>query len=367
VEIHGVRRKKYAVINYFGKEAFMKYEKMAALADGMKQGIWFDKAEVEQAEYNYQMFLTHGKSWKHGMNQSRGGGGSKRKNQKKRMKGKEESEKGGSGTYQLRPNYFFAVPIHNLKILGRIRSVQDHILEQQLNLEKAIVPATTAHITLTVFHLKDDTEVKSALSLLSSLQTQVQDIVNDTCLHLQLKGIGNFRNQVVYAEIQQDESCEKLKSIAELLNQKIAEITGEEKRKTDFKAHVTLMKLSKMRKSKVKAIPSSLYRNIRNIPFGDEKAAKIQLLSMLKPKHNNGYYTCEGSINIDDCIHRLIGEENMDFSLPNWAETLSIACITQGIYCYVCSKDVSGNNNPDDNDIPDASRNPGKRIKLDPG
>jgi len=34
---------------------------MAALADAMKQGIWFDQARVEEAEYTYQMFLAHGK------------------------------------------------------------------------------------------------------------------------------------------------------------------------------------------------------------------------------------------------------------------------------------------------------------------
>jgi len=31
---------------------------MAALADAMKEGIWFDQAKVEEAEYNYQMFLA---------------------------------------------------------------------------------------------------------------------------------------------------------------------------------------------------------------------------------------------------------------------------------------------------------------------
>jgi len=31
---------------------------MAALADAMKEGIWFDQVKVEEAEYNYQMFLA---------------------------------------------------------------------------------------------------------------------------------------------------------------------------------------------------------------------------------------------------------------------------------------------------------------------
>ena len=50
---------------------------IAALADGMKQGIWFDKAEIELAEYNYQMFLAHGKSWQNGMGQNQSGSGNK--------------------------------------------------------------------------------------------------------------------------------------------------------------------------------------------------------------------------------------------------------------------------------------------------
>jgi len=35
---------------------------MAALADAMKQGVWFDQARVEEAEYKYQMYLAHGKA-----------------------------------------------------------------------------------------------------------------------------------------------------------------------------------------------------------------------------------------------------------------------------------------------------------------
>jgi len=31
---------------------------MAALADAMKEGVWFDQVKVEEAEYNYQMFLA---------------------------------------------------------------------------------------------------------------------------------------------------------------------------------------------------------------------------------------------------------------------------------------------------------------------
>jgi len=34
---------------------------MAALAESMKQGVWFDQSKVEEAEYSYQMFLAHGK------------------------------------------------------------------------------------------------------------------------------------------------------------------------------------------------------------------------------------------------------------------------------------------------------------------
>jgi len=56
----------------------------------------------------------------------------------------------------------------------------------------------------------------------------------------------------------------------------------------------------------------------------------------------------------------------MDFSLSNWAETLSIACITQGIYCCICSKDASGDSTCD-KDTPDDLKTPIKRIKLDPG
>jgi len=52
---------------------------MAALGDAMKQGIWFDQARVEEAEYNYQMFLAHGKPivQQSNVNKSKSDGGSK--------------------------------------------------------------------------------------------------------------------------------------------------------------------------------------------------------------------------------------------------------------------------------------------------
>jgi len=50
---------------------------MAALADAMKQGVWFDQAKVEEAEYKYQMYLAHGKaaaSSEQDVNKNKGGG-----------------------------------------------------------------------------------------------------------------------------------------------------------------------------------------------------------------------------------------------------------------------------------------------------
>jgi len=53
---------------------------MAALADAMKQGVWFDQAKVEEAEYKYQMYLAHGKaaaSSEQDVNKNKGGGSPK--------------------------------------------------------------------------------------------------------------------------------------------------------------------------------------------------------------------------------------------------------------------------------------------------
>lgn len=71
---------------------------MAALADAMKQGIWFDQAKVEEAEYNYQMFLAHGKpvAQQANVNKSKGDGVSKNEKVVQSKPNKKESQQGSS-------------------------------------------------------------------------------------------------------------------------------------------------------------------------------------------------------------------------------------------------------------------------------
>jgi len=66
---------------------------MAALADAMKQGIWFDQAKVEEAEYSYQMFLAHGKpiAQQPNVNKSKGDGVSKNQKAVQSKPNKKES------------------------------------------------------------------------------------------------------------------------------------------------------------------------------------------------------------------------------------------------------------------------------------
>jgi len=147
---------------------------------------------------------------------------------------------------------------------------------------------------------------------------------------------------------------------------KIKDVIGDKSGKQDFKAHVTMMKLSKMRNSKVRKISPSLYRSMKDLSFGHEIARNIQLLSMMKPKQSNGYYTCEGHVNIDKYMPpQISGRKTTDFCLSDWAESLSIACITRALYC-ACCKDSFADSRGECSEV---DVNPNKKIKLilDPG
>ncbi len=63
----------------------------------------------------------------------------------------------------------------------------------------------------------------------------------------------------------------------------------------NFKAHDTIMKMSKMsfkEKKKVKRIDPDLYEDLKSTYFGIQNVTAIQLLSMEKPEAEDGYYYC---------------------------------------------------------------------------
>uniref|UniRef100_H2Y1B1 A-kinase anchor protein 7-like phosphoesterase domain-containing protein n=1 Tax=Ciona intestinalis TaxID=7719 RepID=H2Y1B1_CIOIN len=216
----------------------------------------------------------------------------KRKKRKKKL-----NDEPGDKTRKLRPNYFIGVRINNPQILGKIRAIQNIVVGRETQLSKTIVPFSTSHVTLSVFHLKEKDDLKRACTVFHNSVDQIRNILNNEPPQFTVAGVGNFRHQVMFAQIRDNNGLELLTKTAEYLDNQMSEFRNSEDKA--FKPHLTIMKLSKMfgaKRFKIKKISPSLYEDFVETNFGDEIINRIELLSMLKPKQRDGYYHSEAEI-----------------------------------------------------------------------
>ena len=93
-----------------------------------------------------------------------------------------------------RPNWFLAMQFDNPEIKDKMRIVQEAVIEKKPKLKPACTSIAKSHITLVVFHLKDDSQidivVKSVDESLDEFRTQVKDQPE---FHFKADGLGNFR------------------------------------------------------------------------------------------------------------------------------------------------------------------------------
>jgi len=197
-------------------------------------------------------------------------------------------------TATVRPNYFIAIPICNAEIKQKLQEVQTSITGCNKYLQSALVSIAKTHITLAVLHLKDQEQIDNATQALKSTISKMQN-QNVGQMKLNFKGLGHFRDTILFAKILEDDGFTKLYQIAEIVRNTFTEsgVTITDDRK--FNAHVTVAKLSKDRKLHhlgVKKIDGSYYREFVDTIFGEEDCSKLQLLAMEKMDQATGYYHC---------------------------------------------------------------------------
>ncbi|XP_029414001.1 A-kinase anchoring protein 7 isoform X4 [Nannospalax galili] len=237
--------------------------------------------------------------------------GNKRDQVKKRKKRQND--------YQ--PNYFLSIPITNKKITGRIKILQNAILQQDQRLSQAMVRDGSFHITLLVMQLLNEDEVNIGIDSLLELKPFIEEILKGKQLTLPFQGIGTFGSQVGFVKLAEGDHIDPLLEIAEMAKKTFQEkgiLAGDSR---GFKPHLTFMKLSKapaLRKIGVKKIEPELYEQFINHRFGEEILYRIDLCSMLKKKRSDGYYHCESSlvigkepIGIQDSINEALHQERM--------------------------------------------------------
>jgi len=189
-----------------------------------------------------------------------------------------------------RPNWFLALQIDEKIIQDKMTEIQNHIKTREPKFSQACVPVTKAHLTLFVF------SAEQVDRIIETVNEVIANIEFTNELILEANEIGHFDHQVVYAKLKLSQNINELWSqLAEkLIENEIIEKSELKK----FNPHLTLMKLSKMKKPKkgekrLKKIPAELYEDFKNTFFGVQSVESIQLLSMTKPATPEGYYFCQ--------------------------------------------------------------------------
>ncbi|XP_022235399.1 uncharacterized protein LOC106475628 isoform X2 [Limulus polyphemus] len=199
-----------------------------------------------------------------------------------------------------RPNYFIAVQVSNPEVHCHIKKVQDHIVEFDKNLQLAVIPLTTLHLTLLVMHLENGEDLKRACDTLSSCYDHVKENINANPIHLEFHGLSHFQNQVLFAKVTKGK--ERLDYVAGAVAKCFCESGLTVTDKTDYKAHLTIMKLSrspKLWKKGIKKIKPSCYTDFKNTNFGIQTVRGLQLLKMARADDESGYYVCSQECKFD--------------------------------------------------------------------
>ena len=79
-------------------------------------------------------------------------------------------------------------------------------------------------------------------------QKKLESLYGNKLLSLDIAGLGNFRNSVVFAKVRSEEQVNKLKEIADIVEDCFLdqEIVSTEK-SSSFEPHITVMKLTRDR------------------------------------------------------------------------------------------------------------------------
>ncbi|XP_043544993.1 uncharacterized protein LOC122549363 isoform X3 [Chiloscyllium plagiosum] len=236
------------------------------------------------------------------------------------------------------PNYFVSIPMTNQQILDKIEEIQELLVTKEPKLLPAMIPVGRMHLTIVVAHLNTPAEVEKAVSALQQCKSKVDAILEGKPLILQFQGIGQFKNQVLFAKLSEDTNekvIATLKAVAESVEILFRELGVNIEDSNEFKPHATFLKLSKSPVLRRKLsgyngwnfftglpfpmiepelcitavlhhpisqgfrkICPELYKEYEGAVFGTEVFQRIDLCSMHKEKQPSGYYHCESSIDV---------------------------------------------------------------------
>lgn len=200
------------------------------------------------------------------------------------------------------PNYLIAMQMTNPQIYASIQHVQETVISNNERLKPALQPIGLLHLTMFMMHLATEEEVERAKQALDQCRQELRrQVFRDQLLSLDIAGLDNFGNRVVFAKVKTEQQEARLKEIADVIEECFADQgIKSAANHGGFAAHVTVFNLSRdkssRRKDGIKKIDAALYKDYIDKDFGRQYVNSLQLCPMMKPKLESGYYDVEHTV-----------------------------------------------------------------------
>ena len=123
---------------------------------------------------------------------------------------------------------------------------------------------------------------------------------NNDSFYVEFAGVGSFDNKVLFG------APVSGREILEYLNKSLYAGFDESGFvcESGFTPHITLVKTKFKEGKAIGGIPSGCLEQVKTKYFGIQPIRSVQLLSMKKPKTEEGYFFCEKEINLLDSLEK---------------------------------------------------------------
>ena len=190
------------------------------------------------------------------------------------------------------PNFFLAFQITNPGLLESLRGVQYNCVLENRKLKELIAPLETAHVGIGVFRVEDERleEVKTILRDVFEKYRAEQE--EDDKRSVTFKGLDMFGESVLFAK--PDRGTEFIRKLHKISNDALKKAEIKMFEFENFNPHITLFKSN----NHLREIPTTCKEAIGDVELGSQDVEDIGLLSIPKPREDNGYYYTEEVYNL---------------------------------------------------------------------
>lgn len=181
------------------------------------------------------------------------------------------------------PNYFIAIQISDEGIINNINKIQNKIqLELGQEAEYEETSSQSLHITLLMLTLKNEDDVTTAKNILKSIQPLLVSLL-PLSHKLQINGLGQFHNRILYAKVDPDDSLLK---IVQALKFKFGKAgISLEGNRDQFVPHLTVMRGRSLTDELLRKLAETMKSNLE---IGQQAVDSLILFSKYLPKTVDG-------------------------------------------------------------------------------